>query len=52
VNLLSLALLALGIAAVCYGCWLVLPAAGFIVGGVLVLAAGLAVLSVDETAKT
>lgn len=34
------ALIVLGVAIVSYGAWLVYPPAGFIVGGVLVLAGG------------
>lgn len=50
-NRISLALFILGVAAVCYGVWLVLPAAGFIVGGVMVVAGGVLLLESDEKAK-
>jgi hypothetical protein len=48
VNPLSLALLILGCAAITYGCWLVIPPAGFVVGGVLACVLAVGLLSVDE----
>ncbi len=50
-NRVSLALLIVGVAAVCYGVWLILPAAGFISGGVLAVAAGVLLVELDGRAK-
>lgn len=47
-NPISLALIVLGVAGICYGCWLVVPAAGFVVGGILMLLGGVALLSTSD----
>jgi hypothetical protein len=48
VNLVSLALFIVGVSAICYGVGLILPAAGFIVGGVLVVVAGYYWMTVSD----
>lgn len=48
-NWLALILLLLGAAAVVFGVWLILPAAGYITAGVLLAAAG--VLTLDVRGK-